>query len=118
MGGTGSGGQGGFSSIPLGISGHDLTAAADIWNGMANDGEFSITGTTFTHNGEQKTLGATGNGVAAKDNATGTGYILYSEESVHTRFAAVPPHAANADHLIAVKLVGGQWHYDNNNANK
>ena len=41
---------------------------------------------------------------------------MYSEESVHTRFAASAPHSANSDHLIAVKYIGGQWFYDNNTA--
>jgi hypothetical protein len=45
---------------------------------------------------------------------TGSGYLLYSAESVHTRFAANPPHGDNADHFICVKYVSGQWKYDNN----
>jgi hypothetical protein len=53
-------------------------------------------------------------GVACQDNATGSGYLLYSAESVHTRFAANPPHADNSDHFICVKYVSGQWKYDNN----
>jgi hypothetical protein len=55
-------------------------------------------------------------GVACQDDATGSGYLLYSAESVHTRFAANPPHADNADHFICVKYMGGQWMYDNNTA--
>jgi RHS repeat-associated protein len=54
------------------------------------------------------------NGVAAQDSATGTGFIMYSEESVYARFSANPPHSGNSDHFIAVKYIGGQWHYDNN----
>ena len=46
-------------------------------------------------------LGPLNNGVAAHDPRTGTGYIMYSEESVHTRFAGNPPSAWAADHLIA-----------------
>jgi hypothetical protein len=45
---------------------------------------------------------------------TGSCYLLYSAESVHTRFAANPPHGDNADHFICVKYVSGQWKYDNN----
>jgi hypothetical protein len=41
---------------------------------------------------------------------------MYSAESVHTRFSANPPHADNADHLIAVIYSGGQWLYDNNSS--
>ena len=53
-------------------------------------------------------------GIAASEDATGTGYILYSEENVHTRFSANPPHPDNSDHLIAVQFDGVQWLYDNN----
>jgi hypothetical protein len=39
---------------------------------------------------------------------------MHSAESVHTRFAANPPNANNADHFVCVKYVSGQWEYDNN----
>jgi len=54
------------------------------------------------------------NGLACIDNAAGSGYLMYSEESVHTRFAAVPPHGNNADHFICVRYSNGAWQYDNN----
>ena len=54
-------------------------------------------------------------GVACLDNASGTGYLMYSEESVYTRFAAHPPQASNATHFICVKYTNG-WVYDNNSA--
>lgn len=59
-------------------------------------------------------LGALNRGIAAQDGATGIGYIMYSQQSVHTRWAASPPHQRNSDHLIAVKYISGQWHYDRN----
>ncbi|MEZ4699345.1 MAG: putative Ig domain-containing protein [Rhodothermales bacterium] len=59
-------------------------------------------------------LGSLNLGVAAQESARGVGYIMYSSESVHTRFAANAPSAWNADHLIAVKYFDGQWQYDNN----
>ncbi len=52
-------------------------------------------------------------GVAARDQASGSGYLLWSSESVHTRFSP-SPYSRNADHLIAVQFVGGQWMVDNN----
>ena len=55
-------------------------------------------------------------GIAARDNATGTGYLMYSEESVHTRFSSNRPHGSNADHVIAVINNNGQWQYDNNSS--
>jgi uncharacterized repeat protein (TIGR01451 family) len=56
-----------------------------------------------------------GFGIAAQEAATGDGYLLWSSTSVHTRFVPAPTNASNADHLIAVKYVSGQWMYDNNN---
>ena len=58
-------------------------------------------------------LGSTGNGIAASDNASGTGWILWSEQEVFSRFSPAP-HPGNADHLIAVRYVNNQWYYDNN----
>ena len=50
-------------------------------------------------------------GVAVSDDATGIGYMLYSEERVQERFAGIA--ADNADHFIAVRLDGVQWQYNN-----
>ena len=61
------------------------------------------------------TLGDINNGVAAQDNATGTGYIMFSQENVFSRFSGNTPNSANSDHLIAIKYISGQWYYDNNN---
>jgi hypothetical protein len=52
-------------------------------------------------------------GVAASDNATGIGYLMWSNQDVHVRFSP-PPYSRNADHLIAVQYVNGQWMVDNN----
>ncbi|MBE9032349.1 hypothetical protein IQ266_21665 [filamentous cyanobacterium LEGE 11480] len=59
-------------------------------------------------------LGDLGAGVAARDNATGIGYLMYSEELVEVRFLAAGPAAGSASKLIAVQYVDGQWYYDNN----
>ncbi|MCH6256333.1 Ig-like domain-containing protein [Puniceicoccaceae bacterium K14] len=53
-------------------------------------------------------------GVAGQEEATGSGYIMYTKESVHTRFAATTPHMYNADHFIAVRHNGTTWQYDTN----
>ena len=58
-------------------------------------------------------IGDLGFGVNAKDNARGTGFILYSEESVHTRFTDPTPNRNNAENFIAVRFRGGKWQYDN-----
>jgi RHS repeat-associated protein len=54
--------------------------------------------------------------VACQDTASGTGYILYSAESVFTRFIAHPPEANNAVHFICVKYESSLWKYDDNTA--
>lgn len=55
--------------------------------------------------------GALNNGIAALDNRTGTGYLLYSATNVITRFGA---YTGNADHFIAVMYNSGQWYADTN----
>ncbi len=53
-------------------------------------------------------------GIAAQDNASGTGYVMYSVASVHTRFQGL--FSVQADHLIVVRHNGTSWQYDNNNS--
>ena len=50
-------------------------------------------------------------GVAVADNATGEGFIMYSNADVHERFNGIG--ADNADHFVAVRLSGNQWQYNN-----
>ena len=59
-------------------------------------------------------LGNLNLGVAAYDSRSGVGYLMYSEERVHTRFADTPPSQWNADHLIAVLYIDNQWLVDRN----
>ena len=88
----------------------------------ATDGNGGVDNTSFawTVDGGDPTatiniaLGDLRNGIAAHDQRTGNGYIMYSEESVHTRFADNPPSAWQADHLIAVVFDGGEWKVDRN----
>ena len=42
--------------------------------------------------------------------------MMYSAESIHTRFAEHTPYGSNADHFICVIYTGGEWKYDNNSA--
>jgi len=81
--------------------------------GLALDGEVEDYIVSVATEGAVS-VGALNNGIAAQDGATGTGYIMYSEESVHSRFSASPPFRGTSDHLIAVKYISGQWYYDNN----
>ena len=56
-------------------------------------------------------VGDLNSGVAVSEDATGVGYILYSQEEVHTRFSGI--RTDNADHFIAARLDGIQWQYNN-----
>ena len=106
-----------FRGIHEGYVDGDLVFYADRFNGTTNDGEFEVEGTFFTRNNGQSTtyqLGALNRGIAVDENATGSGFIMFSEESVHTRFAANSPNPNNSDHLIAVQNSGGEWFYNNN----
>ena len=63
---------------------------------------------------EQITLGDFGNGVVAQDGASGTGYLMLSEENVHDRFSDNSIHSQSADNLVTVKNIEGEWFYDTN----
>ena len=49
-------------------------------------------------------------GIAARDQAQGAGYIMYSEANVQTRFAANPPSSDNSSHFVAVTYEAGVWY--------
>lgn len=113
------------SGIASGFLAGDLAFTADRFANAANDGEFQVGGTFFTapfDSGSLQTvsIGPINSGIATQDNNVGIGYLMYSPTNVFTRFAAAPPYAqgsfANSDQLIAVRLVGSQWQYDNNDA--
>ena len=44
-------------------------------------------------------------GVACKDTAVGVGYLMYTEESVHTRFQSYSPHPENANHFACIRPI-------------
>jgi hypothetical protein len=82
-----------------------------------NPGEFGLTGSYISqrHNPGDHVIGEVNNGIACDDDATGRGFIMYSEDSeVHDRFADFPPHGDNADHFLCVVYARGQWMYDDN----
>ena len=51
-------------------------------------------------------------GIAADDNFTGTGYMVYTAESIHTRHPGF--YANNADHFAMIRWDGTEWLVDNN----
>ena len=68
---------------------------------------------TPRNGGETRSIIPINYGIACQENATDTGYIMYSHQDVFTRFI-VNPDSHNSDHLIAVKYISGFWRYDNN----
>lgn len=110
------GATGTVNGIQQGFLNGDLTFVANQWNGMANNGEFTVAGTFFQVNLETVTfnIGPVNAGIAVDDDATGAGYILFSQQNLNTRFASNPPYGGNSDHLIAVRYSSGQWQYNNN----
>ena len=101
-----------IDGIAAGYIDGDLTFTANFWNGSTNPGEFGVTGTFFEVIDTQTIdVGATNRGIAVADNATGSGYVLYSVQDVDSRFGDA--YNGNADHLIAVRFHGGQWQYNN-----
>ncbi len=56
-------------------------------------------------------FGANHSGVAVADDASGIGYLMYSNEDVHDRFSGID--AESADHFVAVRLDGVQWQFNN-----
>ena len=103
-----------FNGIASGYVSGDLTYIANQWNGSPNAGEFGVTGTSFVPN--DPTAGVsilpTNRGVAVSDGASGSGYMMYTAESVHLRFGNV--NQFNADHIIGVRFSFGQWQYNTN----
>ncbi len=105
------------NGIVSGYASGDVAFIPNQWNGSPNAGEFGVTGTTFTPNdagdpGTTVFVAPLNRGVAVSDNATGSGHLMYTEESVSTRFGDANPF--NAEHIIAVRNSGGQWQYNNN----
>jgi hypothetical protein len=58
-------------------------------------------------------LGRLQSGINATDRATGSGYLMWSRQNVHRRFATPKPAANNSNNLIAVVRRGNEWLYDN-----
>jgi hypothetical protein len=105
--------------INLGYVLGDLQITANAFDGEANPGDFSASGTQLLRHSNHVepvflSLENLKRGIAASDdNARGRGFILYSAENVHSRFQSPRPHPDNSDHMIIVRYFAGQWHYDN-----
>ncbi|HCS54376.1 MAG TPA: hypothetical protein DIW81_22810, partial [Planctomycetaceae bacterium] len=111
------GSTGSFNGINQGYLAGNLTITPNQWRNTYNAGEFGITGTYFIL--ELPTIridiapSSLGYGIPGQDNATGNGFILYSQQSVQQRFAGAVV-ANGAEHFLAVRFVNYQWQYANN----
>lgn len=114
-----------IAGIPAGYRSTDIVFVANYFANSINPGEFQLFGSYFTVataavDPVSFNVGSVNAGVAAQDDATGTGYLMYSEQNVFARFAADPPYNTgrlrNADHMVAVRFNDGVWQYDNNDA--
>ena len=105
--------------IDYGYKTTNLTFYANQWGGASNTGELYITGSTLTDKDDgSRTVSPLNSGIAMVENLSTAidGYIMWSSESVHTRFSSNAPHASNADHFITVFYDGINWKYDNNSS--
>ncbi|MEM8485055.1 MAG: flagellin [Bacteroidota bacterium] len=59
---------------------------------------------------ETLSLGTLNDGIASWDALSGTGYIMYTETDIFTRFGANPGFNT-AENLVAVVNQGGQWYW-------
>lgn len=118
-----SGASGELNGIDIGYDSGNLNFHANQWDGSSNQGEIDITCSGGDSNCEFTRSGTTYSGsevqdinwgVATDGQDKGTQYIMYSAESVHTRFSNA--HNSNADHFIGVNYDNG-WEYDGNNNN-
>lgn len=104
------------NGIHQGFFDSDLVFEANMWNGSFDTGEFQVTGSRFKLSGFSFDGGPLGGGVHGIDSATGTGYIMFSEQVVHDRFAATPLHPKAARNMVVVRLLGNTWVYSDDNS--
>lgn len=108
-----------YQGIDIGIhSDSDLSITLNSYNGGSNDGEVELSVSTLKDlDGNSLTIGSMNYGVAMSEVGSGNStdrFIMYSVQSVHTRFTSPAPHGNNADHFIGVHWNGTNWQYDNN----
>lgn len=111
-----------YQGIQFGYSLGNLQYIGNQWGGSANGGEVDIEcpgGDSncwfINQNGTNITSLDIANGVVTLDSDSSTiGFIMYSEEDVHTRLSPAP-HAQEGDNFVAVCYSSGQWYYDDNN---
>ncbi|MFK8114782.1 MAG: FG-GAP repeat domain-containing protein [Rubripirellula sp.] len=110
-----------FGGIQSGYVSGNLTFEANRFGGRANRGEFFVNGTHFVPNENvsvnpnEVQVGLLNRGIAASDTRTGTGFLMYSQETLADRFGADWTDLGSiATNIVAVVPINGVWFYDNN----
>jgi large repetitive protein len=75
---------------------------------------FNASGPSSDVNNPRENLGLVKYGIGGIENASGTGYIMYSRQNLFTRFRTPVLDANNSLQVVAVRYFNGQWQYDNN----
>ena len=102
------------NGINQGYFDSDLEFVVNRWDDDIDIGEFQVTGTFYTTDGISVSMGYPGQGIAVDDAATGTGYMMYSEEVLKHRFSDNPPWRSTSTNAIAVRFDSGNWQYNDN----
>ena len=104
-------GEKGFiHDIQSGYASGTLDIIANWYNGEVNEGEFGIEdGTLVLQTKHKADVGEFGRGIAAKDDFSGKGYILYTTENLHDVYSGTI-HPNQAEHFVAVYKQNGDWY--------
>ena len=108
-------GEKGFvHNIQSGYASGTIDVIANWYNGEVNEGEFGIeNGILVLQAKHRADTGEFGRGVAAQDNFSGKGYILYTTENLQDVYTG-SIHPSQAEHFVAVYKQNGDWYRFNN----
>ncbi|MEM9587995.1 MAG: dockerin type I domain-containing protein [Planctomycetota bacterium] len=106
-----------INGIAAGYYYSDLQLHANQWNGKTNKGEVQIEGSYFVIEPDENDallgdvigVGDLGKGVAVDDRATGTGYLLHSQQVLSERLAPLETFPGSAAQIAAVRHITDRW---------
>ena len=100
--------------IQQGFETSDVDFAGNLWNGVADDGEFEVTGFSFKTGDRVIDVGPQISGIASDDPYRGEGYMMYSQQNLRDRFPANPHYKVASQNITTVRFNSGSWEYHNN----
>lgn len=113
-----------IGGIEAGVVATDLQITPQVWNGVYNNGEFSLTGTFVDFAAATTREPAStrfdfdpddlGRGVAAQDSRTDVGYLMYSVDDVSGRFSNMPAGASEKFFATTYDATRNVWFYHAN----